>query len=294
MGTFWGCRTAGLALTQPNKNGRRAILPDTVRDSLVSAAEQFHPLNESLPANIAGNGCGCAPRNGQDEVYGFYPFWNATKAPQPIDFSLFTRIGYMGVVLNPTGDYTTPPNWLDQSGNFASTVHRFNTRLDLVVYRQEWGWLLALSEKQIRTLAEQAGRAVVGMIDTPLDGPFTLKPFWLPFWRESAHAYDGVTVFFDYPHDRSRFSAAAVEKFQLFLSEYLRQIVLTMQGSRRAYNLNLVVPDDLVGEDGPFSLRNLINYIELPSRPPPGKGLPRRTISLPTRGLLRSRLTFWC
>ena len=239
------------------------LLPDTVRDELVSAAEQYHPLNASLPANVAGDGCGCAPRNGQDEVYGFYPFWNATKASQPIDFSLFTRIAYMGVVLNPTGDYTTPPNWLDQSGNFASTVHRFNTRLDLVVYRQEWSWLLALSEKQIRALAEQAGRAIVGMIDTPLDGPFTLKPFWLPFWRESAHAYDGITVFFDYPHDRTRFSAAGVEKFQLFLSEYLHQVVLSMQRSRRAYNLNLVVPDDLVNEDGPFSLHNLINYIEL-------------------------------
>ena len=239
------------------------LLPDSVRDTLVGAAEQYHPLYASLPINLTGNGCGCAPRNGQDEVYGFYPFWNATKTSQPIDFSLFTRIAYMGIVLNPTGDYTTPPNWLDQSGNFASTVHRFNTRLDLVVYRQEWSWLLALSEKQIRTLAEQAGRTVVGMIDTPLQGPFTLKPFALPFWEESAHAYDGITVFFDYPHDRTRFSASGVEKFQVFLSEYLRQVILAMQRSRRAYNLNLVVPDDLVNEDGPFNLRNLINYIEL-------------------------------
>jgi hypothetical protein len=239
------------------------LLPDRVRDALISAAEQFHPLNESLPPDIAGNGCGCAPRNGPDEVYGFYPFWNATKASQPIDFSLFTRIAYMGIVLNPTGDYTTPPNWLDQSGSFARTVHRFNTRLDLVVYRQEWSWLRTLSDKQIRALAEQAGRTVVGMIDTPLAGSFTLKPFWLPFWRESAHAYDGVTVFFDYPRERSRFSAADVEKFQLFLTEYLRQVILTMQRSRRAYNLNLVVPDDLFGEDGPFSFQNLINYIEL-------------------------------
>ena len=239
------------------------LLPDTVRNSLISAAEQFHPLNASLPPNVSGNGCGCAPRNGPDEVYGFYPFWNATKASQPIDFSLFTRIAYMGVVLNPTGDYTTPPNWLDQSGNFASTVHRFNTRLDLIVYRQEWSWLLALSDKQLRTLAEQAGRTVVDMIDTPLEGPFTLKPFWLPFWHESAHAYDGVTVFFDYPQDRSRFSAAAVEKFQLFLSEYLQQVVLAMQRNGRPYNLNLVVPDDLLGEDGPFSFHNLIKYIEL-------------------------------
>ncbi len=239
------------------------LLPDTVRDSLVLAAEKFHPPNESSPANVIGNGCGCAPRNGPKEVYGFYPFWNATSAPQPIDFSLFTRIAYMGVILNPTGDYTTPTDWLDRSGNFARTVHRFDTRLDLVVYRQEWSWLLALSEKQIRTLAEQAARTAVGMIDTPLDSPFALKPFWLPFWRESAHAYDGITVFFDYPRDRSRFIASGVDKFQLFLSEYLQQAVLAMQGSGRAYNLNIVVPDDLVGDDGPFSYRNLINYIEL-------------------------------
>ena len=240
------------------------LLPDSVRDSLVSAAETFHPLNESLPpADITGNGCGCAPRNGQDDVYGFYPFWGATKSAQPIDFSLFTRVGYMGVVLNPAGDYTTPPNWLDQSGNFARTVHRFNTRLDLVVYRQEWSWLLALSDKQISTLAEQAGRTAVGMVDTPLEGPFTLKPFWLPFWQESAHAYDGITVFFDYPRDRLHFSAAGVDKFQAFLLEYLRQVVLAMQHRGRAYNLNIVVPDDLVGEEGPFSFHNLIRYIEL-------------------------------
>ena len=248
------------------------LLPDTVRDALVSAAETSHPPNESLPANLTGNGCGCAPRNGPNEVYGFYPFWNATSAPQPIDFSVFTRIAYMGVILNPTGDYTTPPDWLDQSGNFARTVHRFNTRLDLVVYRQEWSWLLALSEKQIPALAEQAARTAVGMIDTPLDGSFTLKPFWLPFWRESAHAYDGITVFFDYPRDSSRFNAAGVEKFQLFLSEYLRQAVLAMQRSGRPYNLNLVVPDDLVGGDGPFSYRNLINYIELAEPPTTRKG----------------------
>jgi hypothetical protein len=92
------------------------LLPGSVRDSLVSAAEQFHPMGESLPPNLTGAGCGCAPRNGQDEVYGFYPFWNATSAAQPVDFSLFTRIGYMGAVLNPSGDYTAPPNWLDQKG----------------------------------------------------------------------------------------------------------------------------------------------------------------------------------
>jgi hypothetical protein len=238
------------------------LLPDTVRDSLVSAAEKFHPPTESSPANVSGNGCGCSPRNGPKEVYGFYPFWDTTSTTQAIDFSLFTRIAYMGVILNPTGDYTTPPDWLDQSGNFARTVHRFDTRLDLVVYRQEWSWLLALSETQIRALAEQAARTAIGMIDTPLDAPFALKPFW-QFWRESAHAYDGITVFFDYPRDSSRFNAADMEKFQLFLSEYLKQAVLAMQGSSRPYNLNIVVPDDLVGAEGPFSYRNLIDYIEL-------------------------------
>ena len=248
------------------------LLPDTVRNSIVEAAETPHPPSGASPIKIAGNGCGCAPRNGPNEVYGFYPFWNATPASQPIDFSLFTRIAYMGVILNPTGDYTTPPNWLDQSGNFARTVHRFNTRLDLIVYRQEWSWLPALSGKQIQALAEQSARTAVGMIDAPLDGPFTLKPFWLPFWRESDHAYDGLTVYFEYPHDSSRFNAAAVEKFQLFLSEYLRQAVLAMQRSGRAYNLNIVVPDDLVGDEGPFSYRNLINYIELAEPPTTRKG----------------------
>ena len=239
------------------------LLPDSVRDSLVSAAQQFHPMNGSLPPNLTGAGCGCAPQNGQDEVYGFYPFWDATSAVQPIDFSLFTRIGYMGALLNPSGGYTTPPNWLDQKGNFARTVHRFHTRLDLVVYRQEWGWLGWLSEKQIRTLAEQAAGAAIDMVDSPVQDPPILRPFWLPFWRESDHAYDGLTIFFDYPHERSRFDASGVEKFQLFLSDYLHQAILTMQHNGRAYNLNLVVPDDLLGEDGPFSYHNLINYIEL-------------------------------
>jgi hypothetical protein len=263
---------AGAAAVLTLREYYDGLLPVSLRASIIGKAEVFHPPNGASPIKIAGNGCGCAPRNGPNEVYGFYPFWDATTASQPINFSLFTRIAYMGVILNPTGDYTTPPNWLDQSGNFARTVHRFNTRLDLVVYRQEWSWLPALSGKQIQALAEQSARTAVGMIDAPLDGPFTLKPFWLPFWRESDHAYDGLTVYFDYPHDTSRFNAAAVEKFQLFLSEYLRQAVLAMQRSGRVYNLNIVVPDDLVGDEGPFSYRNLINYIELAEPPTTRKG----------------------
>ena len=239
------------------------LLPDSVRDWLISAAEQFHPMNESPPPNLTGNGCGCAPRNGQDEIYGFYPFWQATSVAQPVDFSVFTRIAYMGAVLNPTGDYTTPPNWLDQKGNFARTVHRFNTRLDLVVYRQEWSWLAKLSEQQIRALARQAAGTAIDMVDSPLQRPLTLKPFWLPFWRENDHAYDGLTIFFNYPHERSHLDANSVEKFQLFLTEYLQHAALAMQHSGRAYNLNLVVPDELLGDEGPFSYHNLIHYIEL-------------------------------
>jgi hypothetical protein len=235
------------------------LAPDTVAE-IVGLAEKRHPFGLAKPMQLDGQGCGCAPIRHDDEVIGFLPYWLAGDAPLPVDFSLFTRLSYMGVVLGDNGAWARPPGW-DGTGksNFASETRRHGTRADLVLYRRDWASLLTLPQAQLDALARTAALNAMVAADVRHDDlGARLNRFLLPGWRESEYVYDGVTVFFeDSPTD-----ATLKPRFARFFTQFLEQLVLAMQKTGRSYQINIAVPGAQLGEDGAYSFGNLMHVLE--------------------------------
>jgi hypothetical protein len=93
-------------------------------------------------------------------------------------------------------------------------------------------------------------------------------------WGEPTHLYSGLTVFFDnLPTER-----AQTHKFHTFYKLYVDALIAEMQRTGRSYALNLVMPDHLVGEEGPFNFQDLLGYVETAERTdddPTFEGSPR-------------------
>ncbi len=239
------------------------LLPPGLKTQITTAALKRHELAQAKPVQWVGNDCGCVPEQPVNEIYGLYPFWLAQGAPQAIDFSQFTRIGFFGGVLNDAGRHTLPPHWNSQDPGFARMAHRHGVALDLVVYRRQWTRVLAMSATQQDAFARQAATDAIGLVDTPLTDWFSrLKPVLMPLWGEQTQLYSGLTVFFDnLPTER-----AQADKFRTFYKRYVGTLIAEMQRTGRRYALNLVMPDHLVGEDGPFNFQDLLGYVESAER----------------------------
>ena len=249
------------------------LLPADWMDWVVDAATQRHPMQDAQPLSWAGTpGCACVTPDPAEQVYGLFAYWHATAEPQAVQFSLFSRISYLGAVLNDEGGYalSSPPGLAGPT--FVRQAQRHGTRVDLVLHKRDWGWLTAASDKRIKAVAHTAAENAAELADTTLnDRDRRLQSWLLPFWRESPYAFDGLTLFFEQaPADE-----AASARFTLFLDTFLSELVREMQARpRRAYRLNLVVPDHLIGEDGPYAYSSLIRLIESAERPLSGKGVP--------------------
>lgn len=239
------------------------LLPPGLKTQILTAALKRHDLSQAQPVQWIGIGCGCVPERPLNEVYGFYPFWLAQGTAQAINFSQFTRIGFFGGVLNDAGHHTLPPHWNSQDPGFARMAHRHGVALDLVVYRRQWTGVLEMSTKQHEAFARQAASDAIGLVDTPLTDWFSrLKPVLMPLWGEQTQLYSGLTVFFDnLPTERSQ-----ADKFRSFYKSYVGSLIAEMQRTGRRYTLNLVMPDHLVGEDGPFNFQDLLGYVESAER----------------------------
>jgi len=245
------------------------LLPAGLKTQILTAALKRHELSQAQPVKWAGNGCGCVPERPANELYGFYPFWLAQGTEQTIDFSQFTRIGFFGGVLNDAGRHTLPPHWNTQEPGFARMAHKHGVALDLVVYRRQWTRVLNMNTTQQEVFAKLAASDAIGLVDTPLTDLFSrLKPVLMPLWGEQTQLYSGLTVFFDnLPTERTQ-----VDKFRSFYKIYVGHLITEMQRTGRRYALNLVMPDHLVGEDGPFNFRDLLGYVETAERADDDKG----------------------
>lgn len=245
-----------------------ALLPAELRQALVTKAGQFHALETAQPVRWTGAGCGCGPAQPEHQVYGIVPFWQqAVKdKPQQIDFSAYTRIGYLGAIVRDDGTLATSPSWNDPSEDGLRAALRHGTGLDLVLYRHATASLLARTDAELAVVAEQAARAVVALIDTPLDGWFSRnKRFLLPFWPQPTQLYSGLTVFFDAAPgiDGNPGKAAAPANLRRFLRRFMAELIANMERSGRQYRLNIVVPDQALWlPDSAYSVEELLGYLK--------------------------------
>lgn len=245
------------------------LLPADWQNWVLDATTWRHPLNEAKPLLWAGAPrCGCMAVASTDEVYGLFAYWHATQAQQAVQFNQFSRISYLGALLKDDGSYTLSSTYSPEGPAFVRKAQRHNTKIDLTLYRRDWSWLATARPDRIKSLARTAAENAVKLADTPLqDFDKKLQAWLLPFWKESSLAYDGLTVFFDFTDADERQAA----NFKLFLDSFMAELTREMQQRpTRAYRLNLVVPDHQIGEDGPYSFRSLIAFVE--NAEPPRKG----------------------
>jgi hypothetical protein len=236
------------------------LLPDGLKTEIVTTAQKLHDSTLAKPVHWTGDGCGCTPPVGPggNDVYGFYPFWMAQDEKQAIDFSLFTRIGYFGPVLDDSGDYSMPPHWNDPRRDFIRTAHRHDVDVDLVIYRRDWPRVLNMGTQQQQTFIRKATARAVALADTPLTDRTSLRGYLLPVWSERTHVYSGITVFFDdLPTE-----PAQADQFRSFFRRFMDELIKAMQQTGRSYALSIVVPDHLLGDEaGAYNFSDLLGYI---------------------------------
>ncbi|OWQ45385.1 hypothetical protein CDL60_19170 [Roseateles noduli] len=235
------------------------LMPAGLLEEITDAAGEMHPMAGARALNLVPDkGCGCSLPEIETDVYGFLPYWmqGSSDAPIPVRFEKFTRLQYMGAVLRNNGAYVRPDGWDSRGGGFARRVNQYGVGLDMVLYRRDFRTLMHQDE-QVRkdTLAVSAAQVGAMMDLRHSDWQGDLEAVLPPGWRAESHVYDGVTVFFE-PTD----AEAADPAFEEFFIDYVQSVVKLMQDRKpRAFHLNLVVPQHLMGESTTaFRFRNLL------------------------------------
>lgn len=268
-----------------------SLMPPAVRECLVQKARRLHRPEKQIPTLWAATpGCACVPPARDNEVYGFVSYWGSTEqqqaaaalaaenpasAPRPgsapatrqIDYGLYTRLSFFGAVLNDKGDYVLPRAVALQGQRLAHDALQYQTQTDLVVYRNDWDLLLkekwAASDRPpeaVKNFIAEAAANAVKLIN--VDQPYVSRVYQnllLPFWRERSWAYNGVTVFFD---NAPATGTEAGARYTTFLKQFMDTLIVKLQETERAYHLNVVVPGDRLGDDGPYNFRDMNGWIE--------------------------------
>lgn len=232
------------------------VAEDNLRDA-VAAATKLHPVGQSRPLRLTAEGCQCAPGHKNNEVVGIIPFWRAGETPMPINFNLFTRLQYMGVVLKDDGGYDLPTDWNGALSGFSREAQRFDVAMDLVVYRRSWAQLLNQSDAVQTTMINNAAETAVRMVTQERDDTQTWMNRLLlkPGEDSNSRVFGGLTIFFD----DTPAEGPARERYTHFLQRFVDRILALMQKDGRSFRLNLVVPDQQLGEQLPYSYEWLMS-----------------------------------
>ncbi len=237
------------------------LLPDWLAESIYDKhAPKLHDPTLAKPVMWAGEGCGCVPKKSDNEVYAFYPFWSAAGAEQKIDFHHFTRIGFLGGLLNDDGSYKLPTSWDTDGPAMADLAYRHGVALDLVVYRRDWWLLSRMKTREDReAFAARAATEALAQVDKPLSGWYhDLKRKLLRPWGEPPWHYSGLTVFFDDVPAEGRQGQA----FMQFYKAFVNAVIDGMRRNGRNYALNLVLPDQQIGKPGAYNYADLWQYLQ--------------------------------
>jgi hypothetical protein len=243
-------------------------LPPELEERIVRQVRRLHaPEHVATTAWRATEGCGCAPDKFVlgEEVHGLAPYWG-TAAGREIDFGVIMRLSYLGVVLDDDAALVMPEAVAGQGAELARVAHRHNASTNLVIYRRDWDGLLGRTPEQLRNFSQTAARRAVALLDTaaPADPDDRLQPLLLPFLREPAWAWDGITVFFD---DVPATTGAGGDAYGRFFASFVADLTEAMQRSGRAYRLNIVLPAQALDEQGSYNFARLMKIKKSAERP---------------------------
>lgn len=251
------------------------------------------PVEEFNKIQVSGDGCGCA-RDDASVVYGFYPYWLAADVVQSVDFSLFDRIGFYALWLNPQGEIQNPLQWSDDgnAAGFINTAHKHRVDVDVSIYATGWQtW----SDKVLQSAVGSTAQAVKQKFSNR--GSSQLAEA-LPMFEDSSSVQgDGVTlVFEDYSaatetsHKINTFVNKLSEK--LTTAKHVFKINIMLDMNLDALNSETAFSDLksilLASDDGPAKVENV--FVFLPAPTTDSKKILRRMIEDQFRGADRKQV----
>ncbi len=245
------------------------LMPDELREALLKAARREHFFVEEKDIRWTGGDCGCVNDALTGDIYGFYPFWMASGPEvQSMDFSLLTRIGYFALPFDDDGNFVTPLHWAerDRAAHFIRVAQKYGTKVDLVVYRNDWAQVLH-DEAKLDRIIRQLPRNALQAVDAPLTDWASRLKSWVPLFEPAPAMGDGVTVYFD-----GRFDDDDARRFDAFFRKFMLSLIAEMRASGRKHALNIVVSDELIGKRGAYGFGNLFEYLIRAEDPPMSDG----------------------
>jgi len=220
---------------------------------LMAQAKKPHIFDSTKKIQWDGKSCNCVRSNLSGEVYGFYPYWMA-GSEQKIDFSVLTRVGYFGLSFDDKGRIANSSRWNGIDTEFIQEARTYGSKVDLVIYRNNWSTWQAMSAKQKEVAFKKLSENIAEQLDVPLNNLFSkIKPIISLGTSSTPIMGDGVTLYFDdYPDDDD--SVVAFNKFITTL-----RAGLTKQN--REYSVNIMFHSAEMGK-GINTYSNLLALIQ--------------------------------
>jgi hypothetical protein len=240
------------------KDVPRALMSSGLRDVLIDKARQAHPLLDPVVPSWDGTGCGCV-LDLSGEIYGFYPFWRTGSKPQPLDFSLLSRISLFALWYRDNGDLVVP-NWTTpQQTAFIREAHRHRTQLDYTLYHNDWQFLEKAAGDGVARIASRLAEQAADLIDTPLPGLVARSHAWVPGFSTVERMGDGLTFF---PDQVPAAGSALREPYERYVDLQIRALVIELRHRQRPYVLNIVLRDtDLEAKNGVWQVERMYDYV---------------------------------
>jgi transposase len=260
-----------------------ATLPKDVSvPQLLTTARQWRALDAAMPVRWTGDGCGCGPVGSESPTYGLFPFWAAEGTTQAVDFSAFTRIGVSGLFLQPDGSLVPHRHWMDADPDGLRAAQRHSSKLDLVLFRQDWEAMLAQGEARLDAVADRAADAALRQLEAsryPGALDRLLQALQWPL-NPPRHLYDGLTLWLDYAPQAADGAVPTVQdrRFQRFAERLMGGLIDRLRASPRPLALQVVLPGNEVGRPGPWAMEQLLDYHDRAEAP--RRGLRRLELGL--------------
>ncbi len=228
-----------------------ALAVEASFQTILEQAKDLKAFDPSKQVTWEGDDCGCLVDLSGKTIYGFYPFWLAGE-PQKIDFSLLSRIAYYALSFDKKGDMSPLLHWHPRTADFVTEAQRYRTKVDLVIYKNDWKDWFQFSTKDQLFIIDKTTTNIVAAVHQKM--PDTLEnrvKSWMSS-KESTTMGDGVTLYFDqYPED-----ARAVAFFESFI----KTLHLKLDAANPNYKLNLMLTMDAIGR-GIYTFENLEKFM---------------------------------
>lgn len=206
---------------------------------VLAQARKMHLFDKSKKIEWGGDSCGCVHRDLSGEVYGFYPYWMAGKKDL-IDFSLLSRVGYYGLGFNDKGEIANESRWSGLDTGFIRTARKYGTKVDLVIYRNDWKTWSLSSQEEISSAFDTLADNIARLVSIPLTNFFAdAKPYVSLGLTRHPIMGDGVTLYFEgYPDD-----PLSVEAF----ANFMRNLSAKLKLLHRKLAINLMFRSSELG-----------------------------------------------